>query len=58
MNKDITCFIVSEDKTISENILSECDRVKQIYTTEINSTEGIRNIVKHSDTDFILIYKT
>ena len=56
MNKDITCFIVSEDKTISENILSECDRVKQIYTTEINSTEGIIYIAKHSDTDFILIY--
>ena len=59
MNKDITCFIIEGDRNISEQIFSECGRIKQIYKigiNEINSTSGIKTITKQSDTEFILLY--
>lgn len=59
MNKDITCFTVSEDESIARHIMKECSRVKQtiaLKINEINSTQGIRNILRQADTDFILIY--
>lgn len=59
MNKDITCFTVSEDESIARHIMKECNRVKQtivLKINEINSTKGIRNILQQADTDFILIY--
>ena len=59
MNKDITCFTVSEDESIARHIMKECNRVKQtiaLKINEINSTQGIRNILRQADTDFILIY--
>ena len=59
MNKDITCFTVSEDESIARHIMKECSRVKQtiaLKINEINSTKGIRNILQQADTDFILIY--
>ena len=59
MNKGITCFIIEGDRNISEQIFSECGRIKQIYKigiNEINSTSGIKTITKQSDTEFILLY--
>ena len=59
MNKDIICFIIEGDRNISEQIFSECGRIKQIYKigiNEINSTSGIKTITKQSDTEFILLY--
>lgn len=59
MNKDITCFTVSEDESIARHIMKECNRVKQtiaLKINEINSTKGIRNILRQADTYFILIY--
>ena len=59
MNKDITCFIIEGDRNISEQIFSECGKIKQIYKigiNEINSTSGIKTITKQSDTEFILLY--
>ena len=59
MNKDITCFTVTDNDNIIGHITKECDRVKRTITigiNEINSTRGIRNILRQADTDFILIY--
>ena len=59
MNKDITCFTVTDNDNIIGHITKECDRVKRTITigiNEINSTQGIRKILQNTDTDFILIY--
>lgn len=59
MNKDITCFTVSEDESIARHIMKECSRVKQtiaLKINEMNSTQGIRKILRQAETDFILIY--
>lgn len=59
MNKDITCFTVSEDDNVNEHIMSECKRVKIINPTSvnnINSTDELIKIAKHTETDFILLY--
>ena len=59
MNKDITCFTVTDNDNITGHIIKECDRVKRTITigiNEINSTQGIRKILQNTDTDFILIY--
>ena len=59
MNKDITCFTVTDNDNITGHIIKECNRVKRTITigiNEINSTQGIRKILQNTDTDFILIY--
>ncbi|MBM6891244.1 DUF4922 domain-containing protein [Bacteroides caecigallinarum] len=59
MNKDITCFTLTDNDNIIGHITKECDRVKRTITigiNEINSTQGIRKILQNTDTDFILIY--
>ena len=59
MNKDITCFTVTDNDIIIGHITKECNRVKRTITigiNEINSTQGIRKILQNTDTDFILIY--
>ena len=59
MNKDITCFTVTDNDNIIGHITKECNRVKRTITigiNEINSTSGIRNILRQADTDFILLY--
>lgn len=62
MNKNITFFTVTdnnENSDYAQNILGECEYIKNIYyisCNEINSSEGIRRISQKANTDLILIY--